>query len=201
MRWAARQHLLRTLPPSQSKTYAREHDAGMWATAQTLLGGLPGTPAEQATARDLASLPLRLGGAGLRSAVRTGPAAYWASWADALAMINARAPDVAAAAAAQLSAPPPDDCPARCLDEARDAGLLLSREGFLQRPCWQALRQGLRPKAHFAAEPGEWAHGWQYYASSTREHHFRGSSVLPQSAPTDRAHLCALTLAALLAQH
>ena len=122
-------HLLRTLPPSQSKTYAGEHDAGMWATAKTLLGGLPGTPAEQATARDLASLPLRLGGAGLRSVVRTGPAAYWASWADALAMINARAPDVAAAAAAQLSAPPLADCPVRCLDEARDSGLLLSRPG------------------------------------------------------------------------
>ena len=85
-------HLLRTLPPTQSQSYAGKHDEGMWAAAQTLLGGLPGTADEQATARDLASLPMRLGGAGLRSAERTGAAAYWASWADALAMINARLP-------------------------------------------------------------------------------------------------------------
>ena len=35
-------------------------------------------------AGQLATLPMRLGGAGLRSAERTAPAAYWASVADAL---------------------------------------------------------------------------------------------------------------------
>ena len=42
-----------------------------------------------------AQLPLRLGGCGLRSALRTAPAAYWASWADTLPMIQARHPEVA----------------------------------------------------------------------------------------------------------
>ena len=37
----------------------------------------------------------KLGGTGLRSAERTRIAAYWASWADSLAMIRQRHPDVA----------------------------------------------------------------------------------------------------------
>ena len=47
----------------------------MWAAAQTILGGLPGTTAELATARDLASLPMRLGGVGLPVAARGRPLA------------------------------------------------------------------------------------------------------------------------------
>ena len=38
--------------------------------------------------RDLASLPCRLGGLGLRSATRGAPAAHWASWADSLPMVD-----------------------------------------------------------------------------------------------------------------
>ena len=39
---------------------------------------------------------MRLGGLGLRSARRVAPAAYWASWADCLAMLSKRLPDVTA---------------------------------------------------------------------------------------------------------
>jgi len=183
-------HLLRTLPPSQSQAYARAHDDGMWTAAQRLLGELPGGDAALETARVLATLPMRLGGVGLRSAARTAQAAYWASWADALAMIEQRAPTVAAAAVAELSAERPAEDEQSCLAEARAAGELLSREGFVQRPSWDALRAGLRPQQHFGAtEPGEWAHGWQFYASSTREHHFRRSELLSKSGPADCAHL------------
>ena len=35
-----------------------------------------------------------LGGLGLRSAVRTAPAAFWASWADALPMLSSRLPEL-----------------------------------------------------------------------------------------------------------
>ena len=38
-------------------------------------------------------------------------------------------------------------------------------------------------------EPGEWAHGCQFYASSVSEHHFRKTVVLAQSCPSDQAHL------------
>ena len=43
-------------------------------------------------ARDVATLPMRLGGLGLRSATRMAPAAFWASWADALPMLSQRLP-------------------------------------------------------------------------------------------------------------
>ena len=43
---------------------------------------------------DFASLPCRLGGVGLRNAVRGVPAAYWSSWADSLHMIRKRHPDI-----------------------------------------------------------------------------------------------------------
>jgi len=182
-------HLLRTLPPSQSGEYASAHDDGMMAAAESLLNQLPGNTAQVSMARQLASLPARLGGAGLRSAARTAPAAYWASWADALPMISERVPSVAAAATARLAEANPDSDSPNCTAEANAAALLLSREGFVQRPGWDALLQGTRPPAHLGAEPGEWAHGWQYYASSTREHHFRESTVLAQSVPADCAHL------------
>ena len=61
-------HLLRTLPPSQSRAYAMGHDDGMWQTACRLLEPLPGNNLEHLTARMLATLPQRLGGVGLRSA-------------------------------------------------------------------------------------------------------------------------------------
>ena len=41
------------------------------------------------------SFPLTRGSLGLQSATRTHIAAYWASWADGLAMVQKRHPDVA----------------------------------------------------------------------------------------------------------
>ena len=68
----------------------------------TLLEGLLGDARQQEVARRLASLPMRMGRLGLRSALRTAPAAYWASWADALPMIEGRLPQVAQLVTAQL---------------------------------------------------------------------------------------------------
>ena len=65
---------------------------------QSLLG-IDGDPLTE----DLARLPLSMGGLGLRSAVRTSPAAHWASWADSLPMIQKRHPAVARLIVAQLS--------------------------------------------------------------------------------------------------
>ena len=100
-------HLLRTLPPSQSATYAAAHDEGMATTAWNLLGLGAGTSEAMTVAQDLLGLPLRCGGVGLRSASRTAPAAYWASWADALPMISARTPGVARRVVDLLGPPGP----------------------------------------------------------------------------------------------
>ena len=58
---------------------------------------------------------------------------------------------------------------------------------FVGRLSWEELRLGARPGPQ-EAEPGEWPHGWQYFASSTSEHHFRDTVVIAQSCTTDKAH-------------
>ena len=65
-----------------------------WSDRTWLTTSLNFTTKDSGT-RATASLPLSLGGLGLRSAQRTREAAYWASWSDTLPMIHARHPVVA----------------------------------------------------------------------------------------------------------
>ena len=87
----------RTLPPHATEAFARAHDDSLWSALDTLLGGLPPCEHSLDTAKQLASLPRRLGGLGLRSAARGRAAAWWASWADALPVLNKRLPRLAQA--------------------------------------------------------------------------------------------------------
>ena len=87
-------HFLKTLPHSQSACYAGRHDIGMMEAMEEILGGLPGDEVQKG-AKEIATMPMRLGGLGLRSAARMAPAAFWASWADALPTISNRLPEVA----------------------------------------------------------------------------------------------------------
>ena len=64
--------------------YSHMHDEGIWTTAQSLLREIPGSEAEVNDTKQVATLLMRMGGLGLRSAVRCADAAYWAYWADAL---------------------------------------------------------------------------------------------------------------------
>ena len=75
--------------------YAQGHDRGMNEGMTSLLEGLPGDPQQQHEAEQLATLPMRMGGLGLRSASRMAPAAYWVSWADCFPMIQERLPGIA----------------------------------------------------------------------------------------------------------
>ena len=179
-------HIIRTLPPSQSADYAQGHDEGMKRTMDNLLGGLPGEVHEQEVARNIASLPMRMGGLGIRSAQRMALGAFWASWADALHMIDQRLPTVADRVVNTLRA---DEEPRGCLGELRNAAGVLDRHGFVGRPSWNSIRSGVRPEGHIHAEPGEWSHGWQYYASSSSEYNFRKNVVLNQSCAAEQAHL------------
>ena len=88
------QYALRTLPLESTRGYAAGHDGAVLRCLSALLfadeaSQLP----EPAQAR--AQLALRHGGLGLRSATRHAPAAYWASWADALHAIARRDPGFA----------------------------------------------------------------------------------------------------------
>ena len=61
-------HTLRTLPPSLSSRYAQDHDEGIWGTVEAILQQVPGEVEERNFAREIATLPMRIGGLGLRSA-------------------------------------------------------------------------------------------------------------------------------------
>ena len=88
------------VPPSLSSKYAEAHDQALWETfcatfSATDLAG-------RALARKIATLPGRKAGLGLRSAKRTAPCAYWASWVSTLHVMSAQTPDLADAVVWQL---------------------------------------------------------------------------------------------------
>ena len=126
--------------------------------------------------RTCATLPMRLGGLGLRSADRTAPAAYGASWADAMPMLSRRLPQLTTHIIDEMARGP-------------QACARLDRSGFISRPGCPQLRAGERPPPPGSTEPGEWQHGWQYHASFSLECHFRETVVLAQSCSADQAHL------------
>ena len=133
---------MRTMPPSVSRIYCEAHDEGIWSTAKALMGIQDASDPEH---QQLASLPMRMGGLGLRSATRCAGAAYWASWADALPMIRDRTPQIAQLVATSLSSAVPPA--AGCLAELHEAATVLDQQGFWWRPSWTALWQGKRPDA------------------------------------------------------
>ena len=92
---------IRLVTPEGVEAYARAHDDRIW---QCLCELLKWDPAEDG--REIANLPLVLGGLGLRSASRLREPAHWASWADCLVMIRQRHPDVANRLVAQLEGQP-----------------------------------------------------------------------------------------------
>ena len=59
-----------TRPPRASKKCAQAQDQGIWTTAEALLNEVPGSEQELKDAAQVASLPMRIGGLGLRSAPR-----------------------------------------------------------------------------------------------------------------------------------
>ena len=172
------------LPALQHRT-RKAMIKGMQATMATLLEGIPGDASQQRVASQLATLPMRMGGLGSRSAARIAPAAYWASWGDALHMIQRRLSQIAHSFIHQVENGGADGC----VGELQNACVTLDRSGFVGRPSWAQLRSGARPPPVERAEPGEWQHGWQYYASSSLEYHFREIVVLAQSVAADQAHL------------
>ena len=58
-----------------------------------------------------------------------------------------------------------------CLANAEAGGQTCTEAGWTSRPSWHALFHGARPPEPEPAELalGEWAHGWQYYASNALE--------------------------------
>ena len=179
-------HMLRSVPPEQVLEYAAEHDEAIWRTVVLLLGVVQSVAN---TSHFIGQLPCRLGGLGLRSAVRTAPAAYWSAWADALPVLARRFPEVARRYQA-LSDSEADMIP-DCLSAVSDARRALHEIGF-PLPSFLEILAGARPPVPpggIEADPGEWRHGWQFYTSDALELHFRSEILMPQLDPASQALL------------
>ena len=141
--------MLRVVMPEAVQRFAEGHANGLWACLRNILSS---TVDLDRTTRDICTLPLSLGGIGLRNAERTSPPAYWASWTDCLAMLRARHPDVAALCVRQMQNP---RGPPSLVSAQMAAGQLSGVAGF-QVPSWEDLAHGLRPPE---LEPDEFEPG------------------------------------------
>jgi len=163
-------HLLRTSAGPEIEDYSAAHDSAL-RDAFAAVVNFPAAALEP-VARTLLCQPRRYGGLGLRSASRTAPAAYFAGWAAALPLWRARFPAECARALELLEG---DGEPPLCIRAATEAAALLVAEGW-EAPSWRAIADGAEPVSRTGPafpepEPGEWAHGWQFYAADAREVH------------------------------
>ena len=127
-------YLLRMLAPATTAEYAQDHDSAVLSALSTLLG----TGDLPRHARDVAQLPLSLGGLGLASAVRNSVPAFWASWADCLAVLSRRLPRVAQEFLDHLDSPDPQPA---CFAAAAAARAALGHSDWAP-PAWRELSAG-----------------------------------------------------------
>ena len=183
------QHLLRNVSPALIAGYARAHDDAVWQTLVQLLGGRGHVrDADWEHARKVAMLPASLGGLGLLAAERLAPAAYWASWADALPVLQQRRPDAAARCVQGQEVEAGAEGAAPCLRAAAAAGQRLDREGWEERPTWRGLVGGQSPPSD-GNEPSLGVSGWQRHAALALHFTFREQVVLPTANPSAWAML------------
>ena len=171
--------LLRVVHPELTAGFAAHHDASLRRCLSSLLGVAPAS-----IYWDLASLPLCLGGLGLRSATLLARPAFWASWADCLEMIHQRHPTVCAHIVDALHA----QHPSFHLDGVRASGEHLASAGF-HAPSWQELAAGVRPEQlqDVDMEPGIPRHGWQRAATVPVHGLLIEGTVRPRLSATEKA--------------
>ena len=83
---------------------------------------IPQSSTQVEMARNITTLPMRTGGLGLRSAVRTAPGAFWASWADALPMLQQRLQRLTGQVVHHLSHPDAPGCLGELQESVRPTG-------------------------------------------------------------------------------
>ena len=163
--------LLRAVRPEAVEEFATRHDRGLWWCLAQILG----VNLEQCEVgmQEAATLPLVLGGLGLRSAIRTRYSAFWASWADCIPMVDARHREVAAQLVVQLEGHPATPC----LGAAAAAARALTGIMNFEPPSWRSVLLGARPPPQTpdTCEPGTQRQGWQHEASSRIEEDFKAA--------------------------
>ena len=154
-------NLVGVVEPASAREFCDIHDDRMWQCLEAILQS---RFADVEEVRNFGSLPMVLGGIGLRSAARTSKPACWASWGDSLAMIRRRHPIVADQLVHQLEGHPETPFLRAAADTRRE---LIGVMGF-EPPSWQATSHGARPphREPEDVEPGAVRSGWQHEACS-----------------------------------
>ena len=117
----------------------QEHDANIWFCLNSILG----TDILDTTAREIAMLPFRQGGLGLRSATRMAEAACWALWIDSLSQIKTRHPLISLTLSSELAKGSTSiSASVRSTAAAADKLRLC---GMIEESSWSQAAQGARP--------------------------------------------------------
>ena len=135
----------------------------------------------------MATLPLSMGGLGLRSAFRLRQAAHWASWGDCLEMIRDRCPLVFDRMMRSLTSRRGEQ--PLSIEAARQSAQSLQTAGF-EVPKWEDLAEGLRPPVP-PMEDGDIyqpKHGWQHLSSKCTDTSSR-ARLVPSLSEAERAML------------
>ena len=164
--------------------FARAHDQEVWECLCDILT-VPTGPESAAGAST--TLPLAMGGLGLRSAERTRWPAYWASWADTLPMIRERHPEVADLIVYHLEG----GAISPCLGSACRAATTLDEVDGFEVPSWSAVTAGQRPPIMEVEdrEPGVPRQGWQHAAAIRIESRFWAETLMPRMSPVEQVLL------------
>ena len=163
-------HIVRTLPPSQSAENAQRHDEGMKRTMDNLLGGLPGG----GTQHCFFANACRRSGHQKRTENGT---------SSALGFMGRRSAHDGREIA-HKSRQMADEEPKGCLGELRNAVGVLAKHGFVGRPNWNST--GSPSQGTHTWRTGEWSHGWQHASSSPD---CKKNIVLNQLCAAEQAHL------------
>ena len=152
-------YLLRMLPPHLTTQFAQQHDASITACLAQLLE----TTNFPAAAISRAHLPLTAGGLGLPSAMLHATPAYWASWADALAVLHKQDPTVTDTLLHHLANPSETSSHITAASQARTD---LQDQGW-DPPSWDELAAGQAPPhGHEEVGNGPVQPGWQRQAAT-----------------------------------
>ena len=135
--------------------------------------------------KDVATLPLSMGGLGLRNSGRMRVPAFWATWADCLPMMHKWHPQIAVECLRELGGMSDSPTLAEASMAARDLDGVM---GF-EPPSWDALLRGVRPPSQEwdQQEPACFQRGWQHEASSRVERHHRDANLFPRLSESGRA--------------
>ena len=171
-----------------SRFYAEAHDDALWECFCIVLGAQ--NLATNTLARRIATLPGRLGGLGLRSATRSAPGAFWASWVNVLPILLDKSPTVATTVLDELRNA--RGATTSIIRDLRSAAWQLEQHAAEQLPTWAEAAAGAEPPNKVRdtdIDAADFDRGWQCHVCSYSEQYFLEHVVRPTCDDARRAML------------